>query len=115
MDQSRFLEAPFVRMLHMRSASLKNLTSVGINFGFQDSSNVQKPEKNIVDTGRSQRSPMLAIEFHPETLQVVEEENNDIASMKSTEESKVFMICQVFLKLMLLACHKKSYLTKSYF
>ena len=58
---------------------------------------------------------MLAIEFHPETLPVVEEENNDIASMNSTEESKVFIICQVFFKLMLLACHKKSYLTKSYF
>jgi hypothetical protein len=58
---------------------------------------------------------MLAIEFHPETLPVVEEENNDIASMNSTEESKVFIICQVFFKLMLLACHKKSYLTKSSF
>ena len=33
---------------------------------------------------------MLAIEFHPETLPVVEEENNDISSMKSTEESKFF-------------------------
>ena len=88
---------------------------VHINFGCQDLSNIQKPEKNIVDTGRSRGSPMLAIEFHHETLPVVEQENNDIASMKSTEESKVFMICQVFLKLMLLACHKKSYLTKSYF
>ena len=39
---------------------------------------------------------MLAIEFHPETLPVVEEENNDIASMKSTEESKFFIIFQVF-------------------
>ena len=58
---------------------------------------------------------MLAIEFHPETLPVVEEENNDITSMKSTEESKVFIICKVLLKLMLLTCHKKSYLTKSYF
>ena len=88
---------------------------MGINFGFQDLSNIQKPEKTIVDTGRSWRSLMLAIEFHPETLPVVEEENNDIASMKSTEESNVFIICQVFPKLMLLACHKKSYLSKSYF
>ena len=71
---------------------------MGINFGFQDLSNIQKPEKNIVDTGRSRRSPMLAIEFHPATLPVVEEENNDIASIKSTEESKFFIIFQLFFK-----------------
>ena len=64
-----------------------NLIYVGINFGFQDLSNIQKHEKNIVDTGRSRSSPMLAIEFHPTTLPVVEEENHDIASIKSTEES----------------------------
>ena len=68
---------------------------MAINFGYQDLSNIQKPEKNIVDTGRSRRSPMLAIEFHPETLPVVEEENNDTASIKSTEESKFFIIFQV--------------------
>ena len=38
---------------------------------------------------------MLAIEFHPATLPVVEEENNDTASIKSTEESKFFIIFQV--------------------